>query len=91
MKERPKRVQKPGLWHGPTRIEVETVKRAHKLPCVHCHEIPEGRRLVIVEGSGTRAKKRIYCAVCGESWLSDHAAECERARAYLATGEGTIR
>lgn len=82
--------RKPGLWHGPRKVEVVTVKKAHRTDCV-CGCRPEGRRLEVTEGSGRHAKKLIFCINCGMAWIANRKVEADRAIEYLTTGEGEIR
>jgi hypothetical protein len=81
MKPRNKRIQPKhyGLFHGPLRIEVQDVTARHKKGCLHCEELPEGRRLRVVAGGGRSATTSIYCHACGAVWLDDHRTELDRA------------
>jgi hypothetical protein len=84
-------VRKPGLWHGPRRVEVEAVKTAHKLGCSGCQQRPESRRLAVRSGYGRRQTMEVYCIGCGKAWLNERRVEAERAVVFLETGNGAIR
>lgn len=86
--------RKPGLLHGPRRIEVETIKKAHRKPCEGCGAVPRQRRLKVVNGAARAADTMILCISCGLDYLSDRADEYHRAQEFLHDGEckdGEIR
>lgn len=83
--------RKPGLWHSARKVEIETVKKAHRKACHECGKLPSVRRLVITLGSGRHQTKEIYCIHCGFLWLQACRLELVRALKYLETGEGEIR
>jgi hypothetical protein len=91
VKRRPKRIQNPGLLHGPTRIEIEEVTARHKLPCAGCERVPRTRRLKIVEGAGRAASTTVYCETCGASWLLEHAEDVTRAIGRLSGADFSVR
>lgn len=84
-------MRKPGLWHGPRRVEIEAVNARMAKPCSACGDLPEERRVHVVEGVGRSGATSIYCMTCGDRWLRDRLIEAKRARRYLRTGEGTVR
>jgi hypothetical protein len=84
-------IRKPGLWHGPRRVEIEAVNARMNKECERCGDYPEVRRLVIEEGVGRSAKKTINCMVCGRGWLRERLREAKRALRYLRTGKGSVR
>lgn len=79
-------MRKPGLLHGPRRIEVETVKKAHRKPCEGCGSVPCHRRLKVVNGAGRSADTLILCISCGLDYLSDRRDEYQRAQDFLHDG-----
>jgi hypothetical protein len=84
--------RKPGLWHGPRRVEITDVKKAHRTPCVACGDMPKFRRMEITEGSGRSAKKFILCALHAAEWIDARRAESSRALSYLfMENDGPIR
>jgi hypothetical protein len=93
LKPRNKRVHEKhyGLFHGPTRIEVEDVTARHKKPCDGCDVLPVGRRLKVVAGAGRSASTAIYCAGCGVAWLGDHRTELGRAVHRLTGADLCVR
>ncbi len=83
--------RKPGLWLPRVHVEIETVKNAHRKECCGCGNVPEDRRLKVVNGSGRHAKTDIRCIPCGVEWIEERIQEADRAYDYLTTGEGEIR
>lgn len=83
--------RKPGLWHGPRRVEIEEVSARHKKRCTQCSDEIPVRRLKIVDGVARSAKTSVLCKSCGVRWLRERASENERAIDYLKRGEGSIR
>ena len=75
--------RKPGLWHGPRRVEITDVKKAHRTPCVACGDMPKFRRMEITEGAGRSAKKFILCALHAEEWIYARRDEASRAIDFL--------
>ena len=93
MKKRNKRIQTKhyGLFHASTRIEVETVKKAHRKVCAACGVVPEGQRLKLGYGSGRSAMSEVYCDGCGSGWLEDHSVELARAQRRLLGEDICVR
>lgn len=85
------KILKPGLLHGPRRVEVEKVNARMGKMCTDCGDYPEVRRLTVTEGVGRSGKDYIYCLVCGRRWLRIRKKEIICALRYLRTGEGSIR
>jgi hypothetical protein len=83
--------RKAGLFLPTTKVEVEPIKKAHRKLCACCEMLPIHRRLKIVQGSGRSATMKIYCIVCGASWLRLHRIETDRAIEHLISGNGDIR
>lgn len=75
-----------GVWLPGVRIEVEVVRKAHRLPCLFCEEVPEGRRLKVVEGNGRGASTYVLCVMCGSAWIEHLREEGLRAQTLLVTG-----
>lgn len=84
-------IRKPGLWHGPRRVEVQAVKKSMRLACSTCGDHPQVRRLLVAEGVGRGRKSSVHCEACGDRWIEERIAEARRARRYLRTGEGSVR
>ena len=80
------RLRLPGLLHGPRRVQVEDVKKAHKRPCCVCDQVPTTRRLFVVDGSGRNATSRAYCMDCGIDYLKALEQETANAKAFLLFG-----
>lgn len=76
-----------GLWLPGSRIEVQPVKKSHRLPCLYCEEVPEGRRLQVREGSGRGASGYVLCSSCGAEWIDHLCNEGRRAIALLGGAE----
>lgn len=83
--------KKPNLWHSRRSVEIQTVKRIHKLACSTCAVVPTERRLLVKEGGGRSQLVIVFCIGCGAAWINERRAEAERAVALLRTGEGYIR
>lgn len=81
----------PMLWHGPRRVEIQDVIKAHNLPCCDCGKKPTVRRLIVREGSGRRQVVTVYCMSCGGAWIRERRAEADRAVVMLEQGTGYIR
>ena len=73
----------PGIVWTTTRLEVEDVRKAHSTSCVICRQLPIGRRVRVIEGSGQGQTNWIYCRVCGRKLLLWYAqcVGCATARA----------
>lgn len=83
--------RKPGLWHGPRRVQVVDVTARHSKPCDECAELPEERRLIVISGTARSAKTSVLCIECGLLWILQVKAEATRAMRFLRTGKGAIR
>lgn len=75
-----------GLLHGPRRVQVEDVKKAHKKPCCICDQVPTTRRLFVVDGSGRNATSRVYCMDHGVEYLKALKQETDNAGKFLLFG-----
>jgi len=84
-------IRKPGLWHGPRKVEVVAVTKRHAKLCADCDELPIERRLVVIDGVGRAAKTKVRCVECGIAWVQAWQQESTRACHYLRTGHGSIR
>ncbi len=81
-----KRVWRPrklGLLFSAMKVEVEEVKKAHRVPCATCGKVPTGRRLVVVKGTARAQVKYVYCEDHGGNFLSALRLEVERAAHFL--------
>lgn len=83
MAKKGRRILKPGLWHGPRRVEVQVVNTRMKKACAGCSEQPQERRLRVVDGVARSAKETIYCVSCGTHWIQERRSEAARAIRYL--------
>jgi hypothetical protein len=84
-------MRKPGLWFSAMKVEVEDVTDRHKKVCLDCGQLPVGRRLKIVKGSGRHQTVEIRCSSCGEDWLKQKEIEAARARRYLRQDIGAMK
>lgn len=78
-----RRFVKPGLWFSTERAEVEDVNQRMRKPCAECGQLPEGKRLKIVKGSGRHQTVLVFCHECGKDWIMRFIAVARRAVHYL--------
>jgi hypothetical protein len=83
--------RKPGLWFACRRVEVEDVNNRQREVCCQCEQLPETRRLLVVDGGGRVATTRIFCRDCGILFLEAMEIEADRACAYLTRGLEGLR
>jgi len=88
--KKPRR-RKPGLWFAARRIEIEGVKKAHKVVCCVCEKKPIKLRLVVKDGSARAQTTRVFCAKCGKLFADRMKQEADRAWVLLAVGFGEVR
>lgn len=86
MSRKAPRQRKPGLWLDGVRVEVQGVRRAHKLLCEHCGVAPRGRRLFVRRGSGRASVSGVLCCRCGCAYIRALETEAARAIEFLAWG-----
>lgn len=92
---RPTRFQDPSLWLSAVSVRVETVRKQHKAPCIHCGKRPELRRLKVTRGAGRHGVTELYCIDCGLHVVARLQTEAQRAYHFLLEGAvpdgGSIR